>query len=56
MVMEVVDILGINGSLVELKDGALLTNDGRISRDGGETWSANPLPEGATQVYALARG
>ena len=39
MVMEVVDILGMNGSLVELKDGALLSNDGRISRDGGETWS-----------------
>ena len=26
------------------------------SRDGGETWSAHPLPEDATQVYALACG
>ena len=26
------------------------------SHDGGQTWSAHPLPEGATQVYALACG
>ena len=28
----------------------------RGSHDGGQTWSAHPLPEGATQVYALACG
>ena len=26
------------------------------SHDGGQTWSPHPLPEGATQVYALACG
>jgi photosystem II stability/assembly factor-like uncharacterized protein len=26
------------------------------SRDRGATWRAHPLPEGATQVYALAVG
>jgi photosystem II stability/assembly factor-like uncharacterized protein len=26
------------------------------SQDGGQTWSAHPLPEGAAQVYALACG
>ena len=28
----------MNGSLVALRDGSLLSNDGRGSRDGGETW------------------
>ena len=34
------------------------TNSGEVfdSQDGGKTWSAHPLPEGATQIYALARG
>ena len=26
------------------------------SQDGGETWDATPLPEGATQLYSLACG
>jgi hypothetical protein len=26
------------------------------SRDGGESWSARPLPAGANQVYAMACG
>jgi photosystem II stability/assembly factor-like uncharacterized protein len=26
------------------------------SQDGGETWSAHPLPEGVTQLYSLACG
>jgi photosystem II stability/assembly factor-like uncharacterized protein len=31
-------------------------NGGEVfaSQDGGNTWEAHPLPEGATQVYALA--
>jgi len=37
--------LGI-GDVVELKDGSLLANNGRSSRDGGKTWSA-PKPFGA---------
>ena len=34
------------------------TNGGEVfaSPDGGQTWSAHPLPDGATQVYALACG
>jgi photosystem II stability/assembly factor-like uncharacterized protein len=34
------------------------TNGGEVfaSHDSGQTWSAHPLPEGATQVYALACG
>jgi photosystem II stability/assembly factor-like uncharacterized protein len=34
------------------------SNGGEVfgSHDGGQTWSAHPLPEGATQVYALACG
>ena len=34
------------------------TNGGQVfgSLDRGESWSAYPLPEGATQVYALACG
>ena len=36
--------LGIN-SLVELKDGSLLANNGRVSTDGGLTWN-EPLPLG----------
>ncbi len=42
-VVEVTGVLGIGNSLVELKDGSLLTNDGRTSQDGGKTWSA-PQP------------
>jgi hypothetical protein len=38
-VVELIGVLGIGNSLVELKDGSLLSNDGRISRDGGKTWS-----------------
>jgi hypothetical protein len=35
------------------------TNGGEVfsSRDGGESWTAHPpVPEGGTQIYALARG
>ena len=34
------------------------TSDGEVfaSHDGGHTWSAHPLPQGATQVYSLACG
>jgi photosystem II stability/assembly factor-like uncharacterized protein len=34
------------------------SNGGEVfaSQDGGQTWSAHALPEGATQVYALACG
>ena len=34
------------------------TNGGEVfgSTDGGETWETHPLPEGATQIYALACG
>jgi photosystem II stability/assembly factor-like uncharacterized protein len=34
------------------------SNGGEVfgSHDGGQTWSVHPLPEGATQVYALACG
>jgi photosystem II stability/assembly factor-like uncharacterized protein len=34
------------------------TNGGEVfaSDDGGQTWTSHPLPEGATQVYALACG
>ncbi|MFQ6028498.1 MAG: WD40/YVTN/BNR-like repeat-containing protein, partial [Dehalococcoidia bacterium] len=34
------------------------SSDGEIwgSQDGGQNWSDHPLPEGATQVYALACG
>ena len=34
------------------------TNGGEVfgSADGGETWEPNPLPQGATQIYALACG
>ncbi len=38
-VVELVGVLGIDSSLVALKDGALLSNDGRISSDGGMTWT-----------------
>src|SRR5947208_3298467 len=40
VVTEVTGVLGSSSSLVELKDGSLLANDGRTSRDGGATWSA----------------
>lgn len=39
-VTELVGVLGMNNSLVELKDGSLLSNDGRRSKDGGLTWTA----------------
>jgi len=34
------------------------TNGGEVfaSHDGGQSWSAHPLPEGASQVYSLACG
>lgn len=38
--LELVGGLGIGSSLVELKDGSLLANDGRRSKDGGKSWSA----------------
>ncbi|HEY1377577.1 MAG TPA: sialidase family protein, partial [Gemmataceae bacterium] len=37
--------LGSANSLVELADGSLLSNDGRVSRDGGRTWT-DPRPFG----------
>ena len=36
--------LGI-GDVIELKDGSLLANNGRVSRDNGRTWT-NPRPFG----------
>jgi hypothetical protein len=39
-VAEIVGVLGGQNSLVELKDGSLLSNDGRSSNDGGRTWTA----------------
>jgi hypothetical protein len=27
-----------------------------LSQDRGQSWEPHPLPEGATQVYALAYG
>jgi hypothetical protein len=36
--VEVTGVLGIDCSLVELKDGTLLSNRGLLSRDGGLTW------------------
>ncbi|MBI1916070.1 MAG: exo-alpha-sialidase [Planctomycetes bacterium] len=39
-VHETVGALGSFNSLVELKDGSLLANDGRTSRDGGKSWTA----------------
>jgi hypothetical protein len=38
-VKEVVGVLGGFNSLAELKDGSLLSNDGRISGDNGLTWT-----------------
>lgn len=34
------------------------TNGGEVfaSQDGGQTWSAHPMPDDATQIYALAYG
>ena len=34
------------------------TSGGEVfaSQDGGDTWKARPLPDGATQIYALACG
>ncbi|MBI3920924.1 MAG: exo-alpha-sialidase [Armatimonadetes bacterium] len=37
-VAEIVGVLGTGNSLVELKEGSLLSNDGRTSTDGGATW------------------
>ena len=37
--VEVTGVLGMDSSLVELKDGSLLTNGGAGSVDGGKTWS-----------------
>jgi hypothetical protein len=42
---ELVGVLGMNSSLVELKDGSLLANDGRLSADCGKSWTA-PRPFG----------
>ncbi len=36
---EIIGTLGTSNSLVELAGGALLSNDGRTSSDGGRTWS-----------------
>ena len=38
-VVEVVGVLGHADSLVELRDGTLLSSGGRVSRDGGVTWT-----------------
>jgi len=42
-------------SLVELKDGSLLASDGRVSTDGGLTWS-EPQPFTADDIEGTARG
>ena len=58
-VVELVGVLGIGNSLVELKDGSLLSNDGRISRDGGKTWSPpQPFAPGiaGSQIMRLRSG
>src|SRR5262249_43890121 len=39
-VLERVGILGLMNSLVELKDGSLLSTDGRVYQDGGKSWTA----------------
>src|SRR5262245_28748319 len=39
-VREITGVLGSFNSLVELKDGSILSNDGRLSRDDGLTWTA----------------
>ena len=44
-VMEHLGIIGMGGSVLELKDGLLVTNARHVSTDGGKTWSA-PLGEG----------
>ena len=44
-VTELVGSLGIGNSLVELKDGTLLSNDGRTSKNGGRKWTG-PRPFG----------
>lgn len=49
--VEVVGILGTGSSLVELKDGSLLANDGRVSTDGGLTWG-KPRPLGGARLSA----
>ena len=57
-VVELVGVLGIGNSLVELKDGSLLSNDGRISR-GGKTWSPpQPFAPGiaGSQIMRLKPG
>ncbi len=57
--LEVVGVLGINNSLVELKDGSLLSNDRRRSADGGRTWTApQPFGKGAAGagIMRLASG
>lgn len=43
--MEHAGIIGMGGSVMELKDGLLVTNSRHVSTDGGKTWSA-PLGEG----------
>jgi hypothetical protein len=58
-VVELVDVLGMSNSLVELKDGSLLANDGRRSNDGGLTWTAPaPFDGGAagTSLFRLKSG
>lgn len=59
-VTEIVGVLGMNNSLVELKDGSLLANDGRRSSDGGLTWvtPAAPFNNGAagTGILRLQSG
>ncbi len=53
-VHEVVGVLGSSSSLVELKDGSLLTNDGRTSHDGGRSWTApRAFGEGITGAGLL---
>ena len=56
---EIVGVLGIGNSLVELKNGSLLANDGRTSADAGRTWSA-PKSFGTgvagTGLFRLASG
>ena len=44
-----VEVVGVGfNSLVELKDGSLLSNDLRVSTDGGKTWAAYPSTGGAS--------
>jgi len=59
-VVEITDYPGwaFGTSIVELKDGSLLANTGRVSTDGGLTWEARKLnaEQGASGIIRLQSG